>query len=71
MATANDEMPEHQEKVQVESQPTTEHVEGDLSFKHQHDVLLKSSLDDLGLWATVKRFKKVRCYSTLRCLTGC
>jgi hypothetical protein len=60
----------HQEKVQVEVQPGAEHVEGDLNLKHDHEVLLKSSLDDLGLWATVKRFRKVRFCSVSKCLSS-
>jgi hypothetical protein len=33
--------------------------------KLENEVVLKSSLDNLGLLATVKRFRKVRYYSDL------
>lgn len=36
-----------------------EHVEDDRDLKHENETVLKSALDELGLWATVKRFPKV------------
>lgn len=50
-------MAEAADKVIPDSQ--TQHVEYDGDLKSPHNVVLKSSLDDLGLWPTVKRFKKV------------
>lgn len=52
-----------QDTAKIEVQGSAQHVEGDSGLNRQSDVLLKSGLDDLGLWATVKRFKKVSCYS--------
>lgn len=50
------------EIVQTGPQPgiVAEHVEDDHDLKHPQETILKSTLDDLGLWATVKRFPKVR-----------
>ena len=45
-----------EEAIKVDPGNPAEHVEG----KHvDGDLLLKSGYDELGLWATVKRFKKV------------
>ncbi len=54
-------MADLQDKVQMEGHPHAEHVDVDPNLKIESEVLLKSSLDDLGLLATVKRFWKV-CY---------
>lgn len=48
-----------EDEVRVEEPAVAEHVEADPDLKHDHEVVLKSTLDDLGLWATVKRFPKV------------
>ena len=47
------------DEVQINGKTGAEHVEGE---KHVNDVILKSSHDTLGVWATVKKFKKVGCY---------
>jgi hypothetical protein len=47
------------EEVQAIDSPV-EHVEVNAELKRDQEVVLKSALDDLGLWATVKRFPKVR-----------
>jgi hypothetical protein len=56
MAATNKGMTDYQDKVQIGA----EHVEGGPDLKHQPEVILKSGLDELGLWVTVKRFRKVR-----------
>ena len=63
MATDPNDTAHYPDKVQVVSGPNHSHLEGDL--KHEHEVVLKSSFDDLGLIATAKKFKKVRRYDTL------
>lgn len=45
------------DKIALDSQSL--HVEDDGDLKVHNEVVLKSSLDNLGLWATIKRFKKV------------
>ncbi len=55
MTTVHDEMTVNQEKTY--DNPGANHMEMDL--KPRDEVILKSSLDDLGLWTTVKRFWKV------------
>jgi hypothetical protein len=52
----------HQGKTEVGVHPHHEHFEGEPEPGEKQDeaeVILKSSLDDLNLWTTVKRFKKV------------
>jgi hypothetical protein len=66
-------MAAHHHKLQIEAQPIAEHLEREPDVKNQHEVLLKSTLDKLGLWATVKRFKKVKHHDARvenRLLTG-
>lgn len=46
-------------KGDVFTDPGTTHLEGDQGHK-ENGMILKSSHDDLGVWATAKRFKKVR-----------
>lgn len=53
-------MSKPQDEVQADRAAPAEHVEMSPG-KHDHDVILKSSYDDLGMWATVKRFRKVCC----------
>jgi hypothetical protein len=43
--------------VQAKTDLETTHTENDL--KHENTVVLKSSLDDLGLLATARKFWKV------------
>ena len=62
LGTTNERMTEQQEKAKNEGQSGSEHVEVDPDLKNESELLLKSSLDDLGLWTTVKRFRKVRRY---------
>lgn len=62
MATTDKDVNGHQEKVESGIQPHGEHLEGEPDPKEAIEVILKSSLDDLSLWTTVKRFRKVgRC----------
>lgn len=48
--------------VELKPVPSAGHLEGDP--KHDNIVVLKSSHDDLGLLATVWKFRKVWRYST-------
>lgn len=43
-----------------------EHHDNDIDLKHEA-VVLKSDHDELGLWATVCRFKKVVCSKIYKC----
>jgi hypothetical protein len=45
-------------EVQIEALADAAHIENETKF--EDGVVLKSPLDDLGLWATVKRFWKVK-----------
>lgn len=47
------------DEVQAGNQPAAQHGERELDLKRDQEVVLKSTLDDLGLWATIKRFPKV------------
>ncbi len=62
------------EDVQAEIQPGpgAQHVEATTDTKYDHEVILKSSLDDLSIWGTIKRFPKVslRCRAFCNILTG-
>jgi hypothetical protein len=62
MATTDKDVNGHQEKVESGIQPHGEHLEGEPDPKEAVEVILKSSLDDLSLWTTVKRFRKVGYY---------
>ena len=43
----------------IKVEASTEHVERDLlGLKTEREIVLKSCYDQLGLWATVKRFRK-------------
>jgi hypothetical protein len=52
-------MASNQDKPAIELEETTGHEEN--YSKHDNQVILKSAFDNLGLWATVKRFWKARC----------
>ena len=46
--------------VEIKRDTGVEHVESDYANpKKHHEVVLKSEYDQLGLWASVKRFRKV------------
>jgi hypothetical protein len=62
MATTDKVVAEYQEEIETGVRPHGGHFEGEPVEKHDREVILKSSLDDLGLWTTVKRFRKVRYY---------
>jgi hypothetical protein len=70
MAAAKEAMP-YKDDVQAEVRPGTEHVEAAPELKRDLEVVLKSSLDDLSLWATVWRFPKVIPCGALTHLTRC
>lgn len=63
MASKDNEATPSLDKVQVLAGPNSLHLEEDA--KHVHDRVLKSSHDQLGPWATAKKFKKVRYVQTL------
>lgn len=51
----------------IEAKQDVENVEN-TGTSHQGDTLLKSSHDDLGVWATAWRFKKAWASGTLTCM---
>ncbi|KAG4436677.1 hypothetical protein IFR05_007856 [Cadophora sp. M221] len=51
-------------------QPQTSHIEEDDGVKHDNRPVLKSTLDDLGLLTTVKRFWKACLVCNLMCIAA-
>ncbi|KFY81283.1 hypothetical protein V500_11544 [Pseudogymnoascus sp. VKM F-4518 (FW-2643)] len=57
-------------EVQAGNQPAAQHGERELDLKRDQEVVLKSTLDDLGLWATIKRFPKAVLVCQLVCIAA-
>ena len=48
-----------------------EHIESNyVGHKKQHEVILNSGYDQLGLWASVKRFQKAVLVCNLLCIAA-
>lgn len=54
------------DKLDIGLEQITSHMEGNTQPSKPQLAILKSSLDELGLWETVKRFWKVRDYNAFK-----